>query len=398
MQCGQFRTVTAFGGDGDPSYMPIEGHVRGDVVHVGQDARQRFHDSRGYGYPLDGNDVALAPVEAAHLLARDDLDAVDGMDFRAFLRASDDPALPVRYLVYADLRERGFYAAPAHPDWTEFARADRGAGGANGADSQDGEADDRDADVGSQDGDDFVVYPRGSGPGDGEIAYRVRVTGERTEVPASALGDCVLAVVDEESEITYLETTRPDLAGAVDASLPSAATADLLADRITVWGADADALYETGFYGTPLSGRDAGADAIVCSLVEAASLADAGALDLDVDDVVARGRAVEGERFDRRLAAYDALREAGIAPKTGFKFGADFRTYADFQGPDDVGHSERLVRVLPAGHAFPPRDLALDVRLANGVKKTMTYAAVDDDGTSADDLDVEWLSVQRLTP
>jgi len=355
--------------------MDIEGHAKGDVVRVGHDARQRFHDSRGYGYPLDGNDVALAPVEAAHLLARGDLASVDGMGFRAFLRASDDPTLPVRYLVYADLRERGFYCAPAHPDWTEFARADD-ASGRRGAD--------------------LVVFPRGSGPGDGELAYRVRVSGERTAVPASALGDCVLAVVDEESEITYLDTTRPDVTGGVDAALPDRADADLLADRVVVWSDAADALYERGFYGTPLSGRDTGRDAVVLSLVEGASLAAAGALDVDPAEAVARGRDVEGERFDRRLAAYDDLRAAGVAPKTGFKFGADFRTYADFRGPDDVGHSERLVRVLPSGHAFPPRDLALDVRLANGVKKTMTYAVVDAGGDGA--ATVDWLAVQRLTP
>ncbi|NHN41741.1 tRNA-intron lyase [Halorubellus sp. JP-L1] len=371
--------------------MNIEGHVDGDVVHVGHDARQRFHDSRGYGYPLEGNDVALAPVEAAHLLARGDLASVDGMDFRAFVRASDDPTLPVRYLVYADLRERGFYCAPAHPDWTAFARTD-------------GTADD----AGGRRGDDFVVFPRGSGPGDGEIAYRVRVSGERTSVPARALGDCVLAVVDEESEITYLETRTPEVSGTVTPSLPESASADLLADRVTVWGPAGDALYERGFYGTPLSGRDTGTGAIVVSLVEAAHLAANDALDVPADVVVARGRDVEGERYDRRLAAYRDLRAAGVAPKTGFKFGADFRTYADFESPDDVGHSERLVRVLPSEHAFAPRDLALDVRLANGVKKTMTFALVDATGdgpatgdetaTGDDGATVEWLAISRLTP
>ena len=376
------RTDTAFGAPVDPVNMDIEGHVDGDVVHVGHDARQRFHDSRGYGHPLEGNDVALAPVEAAHLLARGDLAAVDGMDFRAFLRASDDSTLPVRYLVYADLRERGFYCTPAHPDWTAFARG--------GDDEAEGSP------ARSRDGDDFVVFPRGSGPGDGELAHRVRVTGERTEVSASALGDCVLAVVDEESEITYLETTTPEITGNVVGDLPERASADLLADRVTVWGPAGSALYESGFYGTPLSGRDTGVDAIVLSLVEAASLAADGVLDLDPAAAVARGRDVEGDRFDRRLAAYRDLRASGVAPKTGFKFGADFRTYADYQGPDDVGHSERLVRVLPAGHAFQPRDLALDVRLANGVKKTMTFALADATGDGA--ATVDWLGVHRLTP
>jgi tRNA-intron endonuclease len=108
--------------------------------------------------------------------------------------------------------------------------------------------------------------------------------------------------------------------------------------------------------------------------------------------VVERGREVEGDRFDRRLRAYGALRTAGIVPKTGFKFGADFRTYDDVADVEDLGHSERLVRVLPPEHAFAPRDLALDVRLAHGVRKRIVYALTGADGGLA------WLSVGRLTP
>jgi len=85
------------------------------------------------------------------------------------------------------------------------------------------------------------------------------------------------------------------------------------------------------------------------------------------------------------------LRGRGIVPKTGFKFGADFRTYASVDSVDDLGHSEHLVRVLPADHAFEPRSLALDVRLAHGVRKRMVFALTGPD-------DIEWLSVARLTP
>ena len=114
------------------------------------------------------------------------------------------------------------------------------------------------------------------------------------------------------------------------------------------------------------------------------------------DAVVDRGRAVEGDRFDRRLRVYERLREAGLVPKTGFKFGADFRTYAHVESVDDLGHSELLVRVLDAGHEFSPRDLALDVRLAHGVRKEMVFALVGDEGDAGDA--IEWLSVGRLTP
>ena len=54
----------------------MNGHLRNGVVVVGGNARQQFHDARGYGRPADGNEIRLARVEAAHLLLRGDLSAV----------------------------------------------------------------------------------------------------------------------------------------------------------------------------------------------------------------------------------------------------------------------------------------------------------------------------------
>ncbi|MFQ3295740.1 MAG: tRNA-intron endonuclease [Halobacteriales archaeon] len=358
----------------------MNGRLEGDLVRVGGDARQRYYDSRGYGRPLQGNEIELAPVEAAHLLFRDDLDAVDGMAFREFFAQATDAVdrFGVRFLVYAELRSRGFYISPARANWVPAPRRD----------------------------DDFVVYERGQGPPDGDVAYRVRVVAERETIGASALaaartdvGQAAIAVVDEESEITYLDLGRPDLDGRTTVDLPAGVPAAVLGDRVVCWDPPVS-LYEQGFFGRPLSGREAGeGDPLQLSLVEAASLVEQGAIDVDggPSTVVGRGRAVEGERFDRRLAAYSALRNRNVVPKTGFKFGADFRTYAEVKSVDSLGHSELLVRVLAADHTFAPRDLALDVRLANGVRKTMVFALVEGDG-SADSDGIEWLSVTRLTP
>ncbi|MFC6974741.1 tRNA-intron lyase [Halomicroarcula sp. GCM10025709] len=325
------------------------------LVRAGQRARERFYDASGYGRVENGGDLALAPVEAAHLLYRGDIDSVDGMDVRSLLASA--AVSEVAFFVYKDLRDRGFYLTPAREGWVD-----------------------------DPEGIDFVVYPRGKGPWDDAVEYRVRVVGERDTVPATDLGDCVLAVVDEESEITYLETDSQDVGGTSAAAVPAVA-GDLLAERVLCWEPPS-ALYERAFYGQRLD--DDGA--VQLSLVEAAYLAHEGTLSVDggADAVVERGREVEGERFDRRLTVYSTLRDAGVVPKTGFKFGADFRTYADVDSVDDLGHSELLVRVLPADHRFEPRDLALDVRLAHGVRKRMVFALVGDE--------VEWLSVARLTP
>jgi tRNA-intron endonuclease len=341
----------------------MEGTLDGGVVRVGRDARQRFYDSRGYGRP-DGAGVELAPVEAAHLLFRNDLDAVGGMGLREFLAATN---CVVRFLVYKDFRERGFYLSPAREGWVD--------------------ADDAHSTA------DLVVYPQGNGPWDDAVAYRVRVVGERAAVPATDLGDVVLAVVDEESELTYLDTSRPRMDGETSYDPPTGLSGDLLEDRAILWNPPED-LYERGFYGQRLAGRGAAGGPLQLSLVEAAFLAREGVLDLDADTetVVERGRQVEGGRFDRRLAVYAALRRSGLVPKTGFKFGADFRTYSNVESVEDLGHSEYLVRVLPSEYAFGPRELSLDVRLAGGVHKRMAFAL-----THMNE-DIDWLAVERITP
>lgn len=343
----------------------MDGELRGGVVHVGGDARQRYHDSRGYGYSVGGNEIALSRVEAAHLLFRGDLESVDGLGFREFFARSTGDGFGVRFLVYADLRARGFYLSPARDGWVA---APAGAA-------------------------DFVVYPRGAGPRDGETLYAVRVVGERASIPAADLEPGMLAVVDEESEVTYFAVDHPTIDGTSDVALPDGLAGELLGDRVLSWEPP-ESLYRECFFGQPLSGRTAqDDDAVQLSLVEAAHLASNHAIRVEggFDALVERGREVEGERFDRRLSVYDALRERGVVPKTGYKFGADFRTYASVDSVETLGHSELLVRVLPGGHEFSPRDLALDVRLAHGVRKRMVFALVDDG-------EIEWLSLERATP
>jgi len=336
----------------------MDATLSGGVVRAGRQAREQFYDARGYGR-TDGEGIELAPVEAAHLLYRGDLDAVDGMDFRAFLTSAACPDLP--FLVYKDLRDRGFYLSPAREGWVD-----------------------------DPEGADLIVYPRGQGPWDDEVAHRVRVVSERAPIDAASLGGVVLAVVDEESAITYLDTETPTVEGETAYDPPPGVEGDLLDDRVLVWDPPSG-LYEHGFYGQPLS--DDAVAVLQLSLVEAAYLAGEGVLDIEAGEagVLERGRAVEGERFDRRLGVYATLRERGLVPKTGYKFGADFRTYAAVESVEELSHSELLVRVLPPDHTFAPRDLALDVRLAGGVRKRMVFALTGDDG-------IAWLAVDRLTP
>ncbi|RJX48259.1 tRNA-intron lyase [Halonotius pteroides] len=387
----------------------MDGHLRNGVVAVGGNARQQFHDARGYGRPAGGNEIRLARVEAAHLLLRGDLTAVvdhdgsaDRLSFAEFFVASAAAVerFALRFLVYADLRERGFYLTPARAGWPGVDAAASGVDAVDGVDGADG--------GNGTDGDliDLIVPPRGTKPGDGEPVYRIAVVGERESLPADELANLTLAVVDEESEISYLETATPEFDGGTSYSPPAGITGSLIGDRVVVWDAP-EGFYDHGFYGQPLEAREAIIDrAVQLSLVEAAALAAAGQLVLDdVDDtdssadspashttIRKQGQQVEGERFDRRLAVYRRLRQQDVVPKTGYKFGADFRTYNTVKSIEDLPHSERLVRVVETDHEFDPRELSLDVRLAGGVRKRMVFALTGANG------DIDWLSVSRLTP
>ena len=243
--------------------MQPTGHLRGDAVRVAGDARQRFYDSRGYGRPLDGNEIELSRVEAAHLLFRGDLSGIalgadgDPVGFERFFveSAAATDRFAVRYLVYADLRDRGFYLSPAREPWP--------GGSAAVADAVD-----------------FVAYQRGSTPDTGDVKYPVQVVGERESLPAAGLAGRTLAVVDEESDITYFAAESGEIDGETDYEPPARLDGVLLSDRVVVWDAP-ERLYERGFYGQPLTGRAAAVEgALQLSLVEAASLAADGVLSL----------------------------------------------------------------------------------------------------------------------
>ncbi len=94
--------------------------------------------------------------------------------------------------------------------------------------------------------------------------------------------------------------------------------------------------------------------------------------------------------FELRYAVYKDLRERGYVVKTGFKYGTHFRVYERGKFPDD--HSKYLVHVVTETQRLTFNELARAVRLAQGVKKGMIFAVVDDEG------DVTYYSVDRITP
>jgi len=99
-----------------------------------------------------------------------------------------------------------------------------------------------------------------------------------------------------------------------------------------------------------------------------------GVLAADSEQFGAHAAMIDRE-FQSKYVIYADLRDKGLVPKTGYKFGSHFRVYRRAQQT----HSTELIHVLPETHVFSLPALARAVRLAHGVKKRMIFAFIAGD-------------------
>jgi tRNA-intron endonuclease, archaea type len=346
----------------------IAGRLIGDKISLGQSALADLYEQGYFGRPK-GKVLELSLVEGAYLLDRSRISVLsDGkeLNFQAFFQAASslEKGFEFRYVVYKDLRERGYYVQPGRPD--------------------------------------FRVYPRGGHPGKSPAEFYVLVISERMPLPLQEIMQPVrvagqmrkklmLAIVDEESDITFYEAREKSMSGLMGQE-EKGGMATLLEDRVVLWDAAmSKRLHEHGFFGKPVGER------LQLSLVESAYLLDKGVIalvdrfgkDLDLESFATSARRIESD-FDLKFAVYKDLREKGLVVKTGFKFGTHFRVYKQVQGLGKVPHSEYLVHTLPVDHVFLPPVLSRAVRLAHSVRKQMIFAYADEG--------VRYLEIRRLKP
>jgi len=334
--------------------MALSGELKGNIIVLGKEAIEELHSTSFYGRQR-GDVLELSLPESAHLLYLGKITVeLEGeeLDFKQFfLHASQRlKNFELLYVVYKDLRERGYYVKST-------------AAG-------------------------FRIYPRGGYPGKTPAEFFMPVTSERIPLPLSDLKKhletvenlkkrLVLAIVDEESDITYYEVKRIAPSGSLRLKIGKLTTASLLEDRVLVWDAGASSLlHNDGFFGKPM---DEGH--LQLSLVESCYL-----LSRDILEIEKRDRTkVDFAEFSRlastiesdfmiKYAVYEKLRDCGLVPKTGFKFGTHFRVYKDFEGLASLTHSDYLVHAVEHGHVFSLQQLSRAVRLANSVRKEMIYS------------------------
>jgi tRNA-intron endonuclease, archaea type len=347
------------------------------------DATARFDDpaeasqvyAKGFfGTPGTGGELTLDRYEAVYLaeMGRVELTGPKGRTvpwpsaYRAAVRA--DPVFPVRYLVYRDLRQRGYVVRASPPPVA------------------------------------FHVLPRGGTLHKTPSRFWVEALSERAPFDLARVLDLadrsqsakkvlLLGVVDEESDLTYYRVRRPSPNGALPvAPLARAAEGWLSEDRVTVHASEAVAEL-----GRSLAFGSRVGDRLELSLLEAAFLIEAGQLALrdarsgrpvPLDRLERRARRLD-PRFRERRAAYRDLRGRRLVVKTGFKYGAHFRAYP--RNPEHA-HARYLVQAVPASHVTAWPEVAGAVRVAQGVRKEFVVAGVDEAER------VRFLSLERIRP
>ncbi|MEM2991540.1 MAG: tRNA-intron lyase, partial [Halobacteria archaeon] len=332
-----------------------------DKVFLSRDAIEELYKSLGYGCPR-GENLELSLVEATYLLERDRIKIKQEgkeLQFKDFFKIASQLVsdFELKYIVYKDLRERGYYVQPGIAD--------------------------------------FRLYPRGGKPYEVASEYLVHVISERKSLPLATMVELLniargmrkkllLAIVDEESDLTYYEVGyfqaregKKREMREIIATEQVEEQATLLEDRVIIWDEElSKKLHYQQFFGKPLDEKR-----LQLSLVEAAYLIETGELEvrdrkgsnLSLKEFTEFAKKLEPD-FERKFLVYRDLRSKGFVVKTGFKFGNHFRVYEEIEKVEDLPHSKYLVHALPADHVFALQDLSRAVRLSQSVRKRMIFA------------------------
>ena len=314
---------------------------------MGKEGKTLYEQS-GYGR-LDAEGMRLSPQETLYLLHRQKIE-VTGWSFDTLIAAFAEEKNFLRsFLVYRDLRERG-YVVQTGPH-------------------------------------DFRVFRRGEKPGTGESLYLVRVLAERDPIRFEKLIEevvasrnmrkqYVLAVVDDEDELTYYEIKLQKLAGTGNpAPVITPREAVLVGKSAMIRVPRHSDLEAAGF------GKRFDDERLLLAPVELLYLIGAGFVRVKKNETpVGRDAFFDlAGSTDQELAekekVYTELRSLDYTPRTGYKFGHHFRVYCG----NNV-HSDLLVHAVERDAALPMSVISRSVRMAHSVKKKMLFGAVHSSG------------------
>lgn len=337
----------------------MPGELNEDTVIIkDQKEGTQLYNKGNFGYPMRGGGLELDLIEATFLVECERLvvkkDGKD-MSFRDLFHHSSTQSgnFGVAYLVYRDLRNRGFVVKAESGQF------------------------------------DLSVFPRGFTMSNSRPLYLVRAVSERDVLDLEVFSDEVsqteskgkkllYGVADEEGDLTYYHMSTKDPSGKVfHSSSKSVPKGDLIGERVLVFEEkDIDALRNGGFYGKMLG------EILQLSLIECCFLLEMGDIEvrssegkvMSAEDMIEFGTNTQ-EEFELRLNAFRDLRKRGMVVKTGFKYGAHFRVY---QGSPDDDHAKYLVHSVPPEKTMMWPEISRTVRLSGGVKKEIMFYRTGD--------------------
>jgi len=351
----------------------MAGELRGIEVWIHDQAEaSQTHNKGFYGIPQPGGSLKLDLMEAIYLAETGRLEVLsEGQKthpadlLRLAHRSSE--GFEIRYLVYRELRQRGYIVKLGRPPL------------------------------------DFRVFPRGGSPNKTPSKWWVAAISERSTFDLGALlanldhtsdvrKKLMLGVVDEESDVTYYEVRRVTPKGKVGAvDFTSQVEGVIMADRALVNDDQgARSLHSGHFFGKQIGPM------LQLSLIEAAFLVELGVLKLKdaksnrsvtLASLKKRARALQPD-FDLRLSAFKDMKGRGLIVKTGFKYGSHFRAY---EGDPGRQHARYLVHAVPEKYSTMWPEVSRAVRLAHGVKKEILLGRVTE-------REVEYVSLSRYRP
>jgi len=351
----------------------MSGQLRDGQVLVEDPAEaSQIHNKGFYGVPQSGGSLKLDLMEAVYLVESERLEVLHDGNMQSSsdllrLAHKSSEGFEILYLVYRELRQRGYVVKLGqHPL-------------------------------------DFRVFPRGGSPNKTPSKWWVAAISERSTFDLSKLMEdldrttdvrkrLLLAIVDEESDVTYYEVRRVHPKGKLGAvDLASVACGIMMADRVIVPSRDdASALHGGHFFGKQIGST------LQLSLIEAAFLVEIGGLrlkdaksnrDVSLTALRKRARAIQPD-FGLRLDAFKDMKAKGLVVKTGFKYGSHFRAY---EGDPGKQHARYLVHAVPKGYTAMWPEVSRAVRLAHGVKKEILLGRVAEE-------EVEYVSLSRYRP
>ncbi|HHH79906.1 MAG TPA: tRNA-intron lyase [Thermoplasmatales archaeon] len=325
----------------------------------------KIHNRGGFGKPLKKGRLKLDLVEGAFLAENGKLRVLCDDKETSFHELfdkliSEDPRFEHRYMVYRDLKRRGYRVECTSDDENI----------------------------------DFVVSMKEK---NGKTFVSAKAEREEFNIkPLLSLCHSIynewdrlwIAIADEEGDVTYYGISTVEPKGNVGKTMDEKGRGVLIKNHVFVPDKRfAHILLSSEFFGKPF------AKGLQLSLTESIYL-----VEKEILDVEHHGKLISLKRLknlakqqqpdvEKRYRVYKDLKHRGLSVKTGFKFGTHFRAYE--KDPHKT-HAEYLIDVVDRNFSTGWSLISRGVRLAHSVRKIYTLAVLDNP--------IEYLVFKRVRP